>query len=1244
MKFLKLFLMTWLIIVAVGGIAAFGQSDRGSISGTVTDQSGAVVSNAKVTITGTETGEQRETTTSSNGSYSFPQLRAALYQITVEAPGFQQSTITDFKVAVQVAHTLNIKLEVGQVTNVVTVNAEAQALNADTPTRQTNVTEQQVKELPLIVTAGNAGRTPLAFIFLDSSVNAAGDGNGAAGGTSNSSRFKIDGGQAGGTEILIDGASVRRQQNGTFFTEVAPGPNAYKEFTVSTSSYSAEFGNSSGGIVNFTLKSGTNDFHGEVYDLLQNEKFNANSFVNKTSITAATPNGLPRGRDNQNDFGFNIGGPIGFLNFGEGGPVAKLYRNKAFFFFNYEGYRFRQGENVIVTVPTARMRTGDFGELLTDPYILNFRFPNGFQPFANGIRIYDPRVPSSVRQAIPGNRLDLNNNVVNGRPLIDPAGLAILQYFPLPNVAGAGVYHNYQTSAVSPLDMNQFTGKTDFVINEKQRLTLSYSRRSQDQIIGFPRFPLPFTSQGVFNQTFKSDILRAQHDYTISSNTLNHFNIGYNFFNVFNRNTTVPFQTSSLGIPVGSTQNVAFPRVGFPGYGNFVTSIDPRAYQDIGSTFFTDHIRQKSIDISDFVTLVRGNQTLKIGGSFRYDIYNVFQKIDPGGSFNFRNEQTASDADPDGGYPIASLITGATEFAFNTVNSIEPAFRQLSQSYFVQDDFKVSPKLTLNLGLRYDLPGLRSEEQDRYRTFDPTVPNPAAGGRLGAIIGAAGQGGLSAAPKTLANNDKTNIGPRLGAAYALNNRTVVRAGIGLYYAPVAYGINGGGGGDGLQGYNGGRTYLPNNRNANNFLSTFPSLPTVDPNGQFVGQPDDINYFVRDFRTGRTLQYSVDLQRELPFKFVASIGYVGHRDDRLRSNFGRINALPLDGLKLGNPILNTNINNVTAQQRAYASSVGVAIPANGNAVYPGFNGSVAQALRPFPQYQNIVNFLEHEGESTYNSLQIKLNRRFAQGIQFGANYTYSRLITNASEDVFGGSPIGGVLQNPFDIKSLKSISPNNPPQAFVANFIAELPLGKGKKFLNGSRVLDILVGGFQIGGVFRYQSGTPIVVFSPFNTGILNTAGYYGNFRPNLTGQPVALATQQVIAGQAGTIRVLNPAAFAAPKNYDANPAFLNADGSINPAYAAYFADPTSFFGNAPPVITDYRNPAFFNEDLNILKKTRITERITFEIGAEFFNVFNRVRYGAPSTDIRDANFGVKRVINPFVGANRVIQLRGRIIF
>lgn len=1243
MKSLRLSAITLVLLLIGGAASVFGQSDRGTIRGTVTDPNGAGVPNARVIITGTETGETREVTTSDQGIYVFPELRATTYNVTVEAQGFQRTTIEAFKVAVQVTHTLDIPLQIGAVTGAeVTINAEAEALNADTPVRQTNVTERQVKELPLLVTSEAGGRTPLAFIFLDSNVASANNN-----GNNESSRFRVSGGQGSGTEILIDGASTRRTQNGTFFTEVAPGPNAFQEFTISTSTFSAEFGNSSGGVVNFTLKSGSNDFHGEAYDLVRNEKFNANTVFNNA-------NDIPRSRDNQNDFGFNLGGPIFVPGFGEGTPAIRRLRDRAFFFFNYEGYRFNQGFNALVTVPTARMRNGDFSELLntSDPNVGRI---NGGNP----VLIYDPRLPSDTRTPFAGNIIPANR--------IDPAGFAILQRYPLPN--RPGIFQNYQSSVVAPLESNQFTIKTDFNISDAQRLTVSYTRRDNERLAGdAPLLPLPFTSQGVFNQTFRSNIARIQHDFNITSNFLNHLNIGYSFFDVRNSNTTDPFNTSSLGIPANATQNAAFPRIGFPGYG----SADPRNIQNIGSSFFTDRIRDGALELGDFGTFITGRQTIKVGANLRFGQFNVFQRIDPGGSFNFRNDQTARDNDPNGGYPIASLITGATEFAFNSNNSIDPAFQQLTQNYFIQDDIKVTQKLTVNAGLRYDLPGLRTEARNRYRGFDPDVINPAIN-RRGAIVGAAGQGGLQAQFDTLTRTDRSNIGPRLGAAYAFNNKTVVRGGIGLYYAPVLYGS--GGGGDintGLLGYNtAGQLFTPNGRNARFFLSEFPSIPAVDPNSQFVGNiGTEILYFDKNFRTGRTLQYSVDVQRELPYNFVASVGYIGSRADRQRSNFSRLNALPLNALRLGYDLLTTDLNAVTAPQRAYAASVGVTLPSSPNAVYTGFNGTVAQALRPFPQYGNITNILESQGESEYNALQAKVERRFSNGIQFGAAYTFSKLITNAAEDILGGGIQSGVLQNPYvDPDELKTEAPSNSPHVFVTNFLVELPFGKGRRFLNRGGILDRIVGGFQVSGIFRYQQGTPLVLSASAETtafpgrpnNFLQIVGFNGNLRPNLTGQPLTIDRRPTaIAGQ---FQVLNRGAFTAAPNFgpaiggaSGAPAFLLANGQINPAYGEYYANPQRFFGNAPLVLTDVRSDPFFSENLSILKKTRITETVMVEIGAEFFNVFNRVRYFPPGTSLGvfnfsnntfdpNSNFGVEGAVDQLGSAgNRVIQFRARLTF
>jgi hypothetical protein len=1236
-----------LCLLIVCTVFGYGQSDRGTIRGTVTDPNGAIVPNVKVTLTGTETGETREQTTGSEGIYSFAELRPTTYSVTAEAAGFQRTTIEEFKVAVQVTHTLDIKLQVGAVTNEVTINAEAEALQADTPVRQTNVTERQVKELPLLTGNETSGRSPLSFIFLDSNVGA-----GQTNGQTNSSRFRVSGGQAGGTEILVDGASVRRTQNGTFFSEVGPSPNAFQEFTISTSTFSAEYGNSSGGIVNFNLKSGTNEFHGEVYEFLRNEVLNANTLVNNA-------NGIKRNRDNRNNYGFNIGGPIYIPGFGEGGPVVHKLKDRAFFFFNYEGFRNRLGANTITTVPTARMRTGDFGELLTDPYVLQF--------FNGPVRIYDPRQPQATRSAIPGNRLDLVNTVINGRALIDPAGRAIMGFYPLPNRTGPNgstVYQNYVGTGLNPDTTNQYLIKTDFNLTEAQRLSVSYFRRKNSRIAGpIPVLPLPFTSQDSWSQAFSTHTSRIQYDYNIAPTLLNHLNIGYTFFDVANMNTTEGFDNSSLGIPRNSTQNIAFPRIGFPGYGGN----DPRNTQNIGSTFFTDRIRDGALEFSDFLTFIAGRQSIRFGGTVRFAQFNVRQFIDPGGSFNFRNNQTASDADPEGGFPLASLITGATEFAFNSNVSIEPAFRQVTQGYFFQDDIKVTSNLTLNLGVRYDLPGLRYESRDRFRTFDPNVINPAIG-RAGALVGAGGQGGFGTEVRTLAKQDKTNIGPRVGAAYALDSKTVIRGGIGLYYAPVLYGTDGGGDiNTGTIGYNTtGNVFRPTgpgDRTATTFLSSFPSIPAVDPANQYVGNTGvGILTFGDTFRTGRTLQYSLDVQRELPYRFVASIGYIGSRADRLRSNFGRPNALPLNTLRLGYSILNKPFNNLTAGERAYASSIGVNIPANANAIYTGFDGgcddptrcSVAQALRPFPQYGRINNISESLGEADYNALQAKIERRFSNGIQFGAAYTFSKLLTNAADTVFGSTPQEGVIQNPFDISALKTLSPTNSPHVFVTNFLIELPFGKGKGFIDKGGLINALVGGFQVGGILRYQVGTPIVLSFPAESNFLDLAGYYGSLRPNLTGQPLTLENRVAVPGNApGQFYVLNPAAFAAPPDFSAGPSF-----TANPAaYAAYYADPNRFFGTAPVVINAVHSDPFFIEDISLLKKTRITETVTIEVGAEFFNVFNRVLNAPPNVNLGrpnadrtfartgggttgNSNFGVVGVGNE----PRRIQLRARLIF
>jgi hypothetical protein len=1236
MKFQRFTVVALLALIIACTSAVLGQSDRGAINGRVTDPNGAVVAAAKITVTNIETNDVRETVTNDEGNFSIPQLQAAGYKLSVEAAGFKTATLDDVRVAVAVTRTVDIKLEVGAVGEVVTISSDsAPVLQVDTPVQQLNVSERQVRELPLLVAAESGGRSPLSFIFLDSSVvsndrTPTGATSGSTG--TNATNFRINGGQGLGADILIDGAQTRRGENGSFFSEVAPGPNAFQEFTLSSGSYSAEFGNSSGGVVNFTIKTGGNDFHGEAYLFHINEALNSN--IDRNRIL-----GIDKPLDRQFDFGFSIGGPVYLPHFGEGGPMVWSGKNKTFFFFNYGGYRTFQSEAVDVSVPTLRMRQGDFSELLTDPAVLQF--------FGGPVQIFDPAQTPGQRTPIPGNRLDQ----YLGGARISPIGRNFVNLFPLPNQTGpngSNVFHNYRAASRATAETNYYVTKITHTLTDRQLLNFSYTFRKLPSIKGgFPRFPEPFVAQGVWDQLFKSYYARLQHDWTLTASLLNHFNAGFSRSDVSNRNFTRGIPASTLGLRPNATQNFGLPLIGFPGYGNPVTGTDPRAYQAGGSTFFDNRVRDNSVHLTDFVTLIRGRHSMKFGGEVRIQQLNNAAHFDIGGNFNFRGNQTANTNDFNQGWPIASLITGRPEFSFNSNQTIDPALRFFSQAYFFQDDFKVTSRLTLNLGVRYDYGRPREEARGFLRGFDPDTPNPLAGGRLGAVVGATGQGGLASPWFGLVKPDRTNFAPRVGFAYSLNDKTVVRGGYGLYYAPVVYNDFGN---TGVLGYSPGAVNINGGLDAIITLDNYPPVPTANPADQVVGQLDrnDLDFFDKNFKTGRTVQYSLDIQRQLPWNFAIQVGYTGTKGTRLRSNFDPINKLPLAALKLGLPLLSKPLADVTPLERTYAASVGVPLPANGDAVYPGFNSqvgafsrSVSQALRRFPQYGIINNRLESQGQSFYNAGKVDLTRRFSRGIQFGLSYTFAKLITDAGEDIFGDSPLNGVIQNPFDRRPLRSVSPSIPPHSLVFNYIIELPFGKGRRFLNQGGLVDRLVGGFQITGIHRYRSGPAL---TPFIAGgqrdFLQRVGYLGNLRPNVTGQPFYT---DIPAGGVN-YRYLNPGAFSRPLDYRAAPPFsLDGGATVNPAYAAYYADPNRFFGNAAPTYGGLRGTPFFTEDFSVMKKTRVTETTYFEIRVEFFNLLNRGRFGLPNVNFDDVNFGIS-ARNGDIFQPRRVQVGGRFVF
>jgi Carboxypeptidase regulatory-like domain/TonB dependent receptor len=1251
---------------------AYGQSDRGAITGTVTDVSGAVIPGAKVTITNLNNGEARQTATTREGYFNFPELPANPYRMTVEANGFKIAVRDNIQLGVQTTRRVDVQLQAGELSETVTISADAPDIQTDTPVKQLNVAEREVRELPLEVAAESGGRSPLGFIFLDSSITPTGAGGPSGTTTFN---FRVNGGQGRGTDILIDGVTTRRGENGTFFSEVAPGPYAFQEFTVSTSQYSAEYGNSSGGVVNFTIKTGTKDFHGEAYLFLRNEAFNANPAYNRML-------GQERPQDRQQEFGFTIGGPLILPRFGEGGPSWYNGRNRTHFFFNYGGYRIDRQENVSLSVPTMKMRQGDFSELLTDPEVLRFFGPNG-------VRIFNPYEPPGRRPFFPGNIIP--------ESLIDPVGSAFVNLFPEPNQLGpngSSVYRNYAATTVSSARTNYYVGKITQIINNKQTLNVSLIYRKLPSLKGgAPRFDPPFVAQGRWQQQFQSYYARLQHDWTVTPTLLNHFNAGFNRTLVLNHNYSSlrnnlsigpQFErglvASDLGLPPGSTQDIGLPIVDIGGYGDAVTSLDPRSYQPAGSTAFDNLKADNTVQFTDYVTLTRGRQTFKFGGDVRFQQLNVSPRFDVGGNFQFRANQTANTNPNTQGWPVASLLLGAPSNGFNSLQTAEPAMRMAYHSVFFQDDIRLTTRLTVNLGLRYDVNPPRLEAQDRYRGFDPDAINPGrvtvrdGSGNLaqldpinrrGAIVGAAGQSGLQADYRGLAKTDYSAIGPRFGFAYQINDKTVVRGGFGLYYSPIAYNDQGEGG---FEGYNPDQSNPSPGREALNTIAengarrepislrNFPALPVADPNDQSIGILNrGIEFFDENFQLGRSAQYSLGIQRALWSNMAIDISYIGNRGTRLRSSFNPLNALPLEYLRLGDALLRKRVANLTATDYEYARSLGITLPASPDAVYPGFAfqtgnsllaGTVAQALRPFPQYGNIVNRLESQGQSWYNAVKIDLRRRFSRGFRFGVSYTFSKLITDAGEDLFGDSPINGVVQNPFERRSLKTISPNNFPHSLVFNYGVELPFGKGKRFLNRGGLIGRLVGGFQVNAIHRYRSSVALVpLIGGPQTDFLDLAGYGGNLRPNLTGQPF---TTDATAVTATSHRFLNPEAFSRPPDFRGTTAPIG-----SPDYRAYYADPLRFFGTAAPTYDNLRARPFYNEDLSILKRTRINETVTFEFRAEVFNLFNRSRYGAPGVNLNDVN--PNNALNPLgnfgvsaIGFNldqpRRIQLGARLVF
>lgn len=1232
------------VLFIFAGFSLRAQTNNGAIAGSVLDSSGGAIAGAEVVATGAETHSVYNTISSSTGAYRLSDLVLGTYNVTITAKGFKVAEFTGVVVEINTTASLDVTMQPGDIKETLTVVADAPRIQTETSEVGTVVSNKQIIDLPLGLFASGQSflRSPETFVFLTPGTQ--GPGTNQNGATANGIfQSKLTGGQNFGTEVLLDGVSTARADSGSAFDQTAPSVEAMTEFKVLTSTFSSAYGRTSGGVESFSTKAGSNIYHGTGFDILHNDKLNANSWGNNF-------NHAPKPRDHQNDFGGSLGGPVW---------IPKVYNghDKTFFFFSYEQYRNNEGTNSgLITLPTAQELQGDFSAGLGGPTgAIN---PCDGSQVLQG-QIFDPSTTKTVvvngqpvqcRTAFPGNKITA--------PL-DPVALNVLKFLTVspnqpPTAANRnGLINNFIYITTQPIRDTTMTFRIDQNWGANNKFFFSYSSRDQEDLNGVPGapvLPVPLDTN-FFNSNF-THYVRFGWNHTINATLVNSLTVGLNRLSNFSRGTSVngtPDWEAVLGIK--GAHGPTFPQF------SFNNSSQGIGYQGFSSGSNDRHV-PNSLPVSEDLSWVTGRHSFQFGLEWRAYQYSDLPTGNTSPAYTFSNNQTSyAPNDTSTGDPFASFLLGLPQKELLSVSSSYPRWNSNYFAAYVQDDFKVRRDLTLNLGLRYDFDTTRNDAKGTQSNTSLTTPNPGAGGLPGALV----YGPFASLGKTYFKD----FGPRVGFAYAPTElfghirNIVFRGGYALYYAPIFY--------DDLPTGNiqfrAGSTAQPQFGNFNNgfdignalpLSAGFPSypapVPTTDPsllNGQ------NVTYIASGYgQPGRTQNWTFEIQKQLAQDLILSVGYVGINADHLHTNIAQVNALNPKYYGLGNA-LGLSLSNPAQSAAALAAlaSVGVTtVPSWFEPLYgPSGGDTVAQLLRPFPQYlavggsnNNLCSCLENLGVSTYNSFQAKLERRFRNGLNLLASYTFSKTITNADSaiPVFSGfSSNEFAAQNPFNPSSQKALSYQDTPHAFVLSYLYELPAGPGKAHFNHG-VASRVLGGWEVGGVQRYQSGSPSV------TGFFGASppGTDGGWRlsllpgvpildPNHSSYNHALPSS---CQEDQTTGLFTP---TSPNNYFNCAAFFDPNASALVAKRGYV------YGNIPLILGNVRSQPYFSEDFSILKRTVISETHAIIFKVEIPNAFNRHIFGNIGLNPSfNSTFGQPKGFPNTVNAIRVIQLTLRYQF
>jgi len=1146
-------------------VSLHAQTTNGSIQGTVTDPSGAAVGGASVTGRNLDTGLTITTVTTDAGLYSLANLPPGRYSVTVQGSGLKKYSREGVTVQTDATVALDVQMQVGAVSDNVTVIADASQLETATSDIGATVERSLVANLPLEVSG--TIRNPVQFITL---VPGFVGGVGNNPGSNSTDDFKVNGGQEGGTDVLVDGVSISLVSPNTQWNK-GVSTDAVQEFKVLQSNFSPEYGESGDGIVSLTVKSGTNQFHASAYDYLRNRVLDANSWANNLQ-------GLKKAINTQNDFGFTGGGPV---------YIPHLYhgRDKTFFFFAYEGFRFRTGSNNTFSLPNGNFRNGDFSALCTNGFTggtCNDRIPNPANPpntpcVSADVRpqclvthqLYDP----TTAAVIPG---DVLTNDSNFKP-----SAVMTKVFALLPPTTPGLTQNVTDHSLSSTTANLFDVKIDHAFSDKHRISggFDYDNTKTGGISSL---------SPIFGSSTPQDTryVRFSDNYIFSPTLVNQFLFGFSRrFRGEVSNSLGQGYPAKIGLT--GVQNTTFPCFKFFG-GNYREVLN-----NCGDSEFADNVYQ----LNDSVSWVKGKHNLKFGGGVRMLQFNVRRLTQSSGEFDFDPGQTSNGGAGNGDAVASSLfgLVKTTTLRYGSFSGV----RYKDFYFFAQDAYKLTPRLTLNYGLRYDLDLPATEAFNRFSMVDPTLANPDAGGLLGAYTyfgSGAGRNGRKRPQDTYTKA----FGPRLGFAYSINSKTVLRGGYGIFYEPLKEGSFADQ--DGLGFFN---------VETLNTVQIDSGVPHVLPlSGPFTlgGQNNNgrVIYVPRNSGRPADIQsWNLDVQRQITANLLVSLAYVGSKGTHLPA----LNIIPnqtnpsqLSYFATFAGDLNKQAICLTPagpslpmmQQCPAAIAAGVKLP------YANFalTAPIDQIFRPFPQYgqfdQEDNSFTpDRTGNSTYHAMQVGVEKRFAQGLSFLVSYTVSKNITDADSAGPGVSGFIGtnsfIGQNSFNRGSEKAVSQLDTPQTLVASFFYELPVGHGKRYLNEGGVVDRVAGGWYVAGVGSYKSGTPTTVYSPCG----GTAGDVLFAGCSFTG----IARANVVPGVRQTNKSSN---FNTATTPFWNPNAFSPTASLT-------------FGNEPRSLSGARTFGGRNEDFTLGKKTRLFgETAAIDLRAEFFNIFNRHIYSAPS--------------------------------